>query len=85
MVAVQQVSLSAPAPVLRWYKVVISDGSPIGPDLRAKVQAKNPDAALRDVMRTNHMAFAYQASIWRLFSPAKPSLRFRVRCRVSPR
>ena len=79
----QQVVIQAPA--LRWYKVVISDGSPIGPDLRAKVQAKNPDEALRDVMQAHHVAFAYQASIWRLFSGAKPSLRSRVRCRVPSR
>ena len=79
----QQVVVQAPA--LHWYKVVISDGSPIGPDLRAKVQAKNPDAALREVMRTYRVAFAYQASIWRLFTGAKPSLRSRVHCRVPRR
>src|SRR5947209_6290316 len=52
MVATSRVSSD-----LKWYRVVVSDGSPIGPDLRACVQAKNPDAALREVMRVQRIGF----------------------------
>jgi hypothetical protein len=66
----------------KWYQVVLSDGSSIGPDLRARVQASNPDAALRVVMRTNNMAFAVSASIWLLGRRGAPTQRFNVRCRI---
>ena len=51
---------------LHWYQVVLSDGRPIGCDLRARVQATNPDAALRDVMRVRHISYAAFASVWLL-------------------
>jgi len=51
---------------LHWYQVVLFDGRPIGCGLRARVQATNPDAALRDVMRVRHIPYAAFASIWLL-------------------
>jgi hypothetical protein len=50
--------------------------------LRARVQARNPDAALRVVMRTNHIAFAASASIWLLGRRGAPTTRVNVRCRL---
>jgi len=51
---------------LHWYQVVIADGTS-GPDLRARVQAATPDAALRDVMRVQRFRCAtVSASIWLL-------------------
>jgi len=67
---------------LKWYRVVVSDGSPIGPDLRARVQAKNPDAALREVMRVQRIGFVASASIWLLGRSGAPTLRTGVRCRL---
>ena len=63
----------------KWYQVVLSDGSSSGSDLRARVQARNPDAALRVVMRTNHIAFAASASIWLLGRRGAPTTRVNVR------
>ncbi len=67
---------------LKWYRVVISDGLPIGPDLRARVPAKNPDAALREVMRAQRIGYAVSASIWLLSRSGAPTLRTGVRCRL---
>ena len=67
---------------VKWYQVVLSDGSSTGPDLRARVQARNPDAALRVVMRTNHIAFAASASMWLLGRRGAPTTRVNVRCRL---
>lgn len=50
---------------LHWYQVVLTDGMS-GPDLRARVQAATPDAALRHVMRVYCLSYAVSASIWRL-------------------
>ncbi len=66
---------------LKWYRVVISDGT-IGPDLRARVAAKNPDAALREVMRVQRIGYAASASIWLLGRSGAPTLRSGVRCRL---
>lgn len=66
----------------KWYQVVLSDGSSIGPDLRARVQASNPDAALRVVMQTNNMTFAASASMWLLGRSGAPTQRFNVQCRL---
>jgi hypothetical protein len=43
---------------MTWNRVVLSDGLPSGLDLRARVPAKNPDAALREVMRVQRIGFA---------------------------
>lgn len=67
---------------LKWYRVVLSDGSPIGPDLRVRVQAKNPDGALREVMRVQRVSFAASASIWLLGRSGAPTVRSGVRCRL---
>ena len=67
---------------LKWYQVVLSDGSPSGPDLRARVQAKNPAAALREMMREQHVSFAASASIWLLGRSGAPTVRSDVRCRL---
>jgi hypothetical protein len=56
----------AVTPVLHWYQVVITAGM-IGPELRARVQAKNPDAALCQVMQFQRFRCAtVSAAIWRL-------------------
>jgi hypothetical protein len=67
---------------LKWYRVVLSDGSPIGPDLQARVQAKKPDAALQEMMRMQRIGFAASASIWLLGRSGAPTLRSDVRCRL---
>ena len=67
---------------LKWYQVVLSDGSRCGPDLRARVQAKTPDAALREVMRVQRIGFAASASIWLLGRSGAPATRTGVRCRL---
>jgi|GEM_PF-6243486 len=67
---------------LYWYQVVASDGKQVGPDLRARVRADNPDTALRMVMRAGRMRFAAQASIYRLGSHGAPSRRQNVRVRL---
>jgi len=67
---------------LHWYQVVISDGRPVGPDLRARIRAATPDAALRDVMRVNRLSFTVVASIYRLGSHGAPSRRQNVRVRL---
>ena len=74
--------LSAVVISLHWYQVVVSSGSRIGPDLRARVQASSVDAALRQVMRLNRIAFAPDASIWLLGRSGAPARRVHVRCRL---
>jgi hypothetical protein len=77
MVATPEVSID-----LKWYRVVVSDGSPNVPDLRVSVQAKNPDAALREVMRVQRVSFAASASIWLLGRAGAPTVRSGVCCRL---
>jgi hypothetical protein len=68
---------------VKWYQVALTVGTQPGRfDVRGRVQAKTPDAALRAVMRTNGVSFAHDASIWLLGRRGAPTTRVNVRCRL---
>jgi len=66
---------------LHWYQVVCAGAKP-GQVVRGRVQADNPDVALREVMRVNRLSFTVVASIYRLGSHGAPSRRQNVRVRL---
>ncbi len=75
----QQVALQAPS--LHWYQVALTAKTL----LYGKVQAKNPDSALRMVMRENDVSSVAHAHIWLLGRKGPPVVRHNVRCRLPRR